>query len=231
VRDNLKRIKMISQTSLGRISHEENDLISNELIARGNLEPHMVEQFVKYINKTSVVFDLGANIGLHTILFGRIAKKVFAFEPYSVNFKHLQFNLRENKISNALVFQLGLSDKQEDVRVKYLNPINSGQVILDNNPNHALDNWENMEEKIIVKCVTLDSLNIDELHFLKIDVEGYESKVLAGGEKTIRTLTPVIAIEDWIGTSLPILESWGYSITKIEDPPHVKADYMAIFNN
>ena len=222
---------MISQTTLGKISHDEEDLISNELLERGNLEPHMVKQFKKYLNKNSVVFDIGANIGIHTILFGRLAKKVFAFEPYEPNFKHLQTNLANNEIFNVLSFQLALSNKQEEVKIKYVNPINSGQIILDDNPNTALDNWKNMKEEIIVKCITLDSLDIDELHFLKIDVEGYEPKVLAGGKQTILKFKPIIAIEDWTGTSIPILEAWGYAVAKIEDTGYKKADFIAIYNN
>jgi len=222
---------MITHTTFGVISHNENDLISNELIARGNLEPHMVVQFEKHINKNSVVFDIGANIGIHTILFGRIAKKVYAFEPYKENFYHLQKNMIGNKITNALIFQLALSDKQEDVKIKYINPINSGQIILDNNPTIELDDWVNMEEEIIVKCITLDSLNVDELHFIKLDVEGYEPKVLAGAELTIKKFKPIIAIEDWTRKTISILESWGYKLTKIEDPGYEKGDYIAIYNN
>ena len=71
--------------------------------------------------------------------------------------------------------------------------------------------------KIEVK--TLDSYELENISFIKIDVEGYEPKVLAGAEQTIKRNWPVLCVE--INTpgndSKQILESWGYVLKEIDD--------------
>lgn len=47
----------------------------------------------------------------------------------------------------------------------------------------------------IVACHTLDSFCLSGLDYLKIDVEGFERKVLAGGVETIERFRPVVVIE------------------------------------
>ena len=42
-----------------------------------------------FINPTTVVYDIGANIGVHTVGFAKTAKYVYAFEPNKLNFKLL----------------------------------------------------------------------------------------------------------------------------------------------
>jgi FkbM family methyltransferase len=213
---------------LGSITHHKSDLIVGELITRGIYEPHMVEQFEKHINRESVVLDIGANIGLHTLLFAKLAKRVFAFEPYIENYKYLLINLYNNKISNVSPFYLGISDKKEVVKIQHINNINSGQVILDNNPDSILfKNLVNVTEDIFVQCTTIDALDLGKIDFIKIDTEGYEPKVLAGAETIIKKYKPIIALEDWGRTTLPTLESWGYNILDVKDPGYVKADFLA----
>lgn len=47
----------------------------------------------------------------------------------------------------------------------------------------------------VVPCHTLDSFGLDQVDFIKIDVEGFERKVLLGGQQTIERDRPVIVIE------------------------------------
>ncbi len=46
-----------------------------------------------------------------------------------------------------------------------------------------------------IKCITIDSLELDRLDFIKIDCEGFEHKILKGAEKTIKKFKPVMVIE------------------------------------
>lgn len=69
-----------------------------------------------------------------------------------------------------------------------------------------------------IPTLTIDSLNLEKVDFLKVDVEGYEIKVLMGAENTIKRWNPVILVEQkrWEKYSpdgpspAELLASWGY---------------------
>jgi hypothetical protein len=46
-----------------------------------------------------------------------------------------------------------------------------------------------------VDIITIDSLNLDACRLIKIDVEGMETEVIAGGTKTIKRLRPILYVE------------------------------------
>ncbi len=69
---------------------------------------------------------------------------------------------------------------------------------------------------LMVQTSTLDSHNLENVDFIKIDVEGYEPEVLQGAERTITTYNPVLFIEvlnKYKQTSpvFDILASYGYT--------------------
>lgn len=72
------------------------------------------------------------------------------------------------------------------------------------------------DQKVNVR--SLDSYNLDTVDFIKMDVEGYEPKVIMGGEKLIKRDWPVLCVEinrdD--NDSQAILESWGYVLKEID---------------
>ena len=68
---------------------------------------------------------------------------------------------------------------------------NPGGVSLLNKNHNATD------DKIMVSITKLDSLNLDNISVIKIDVEGFELEVLTGALETIRKNKPVIILEIW----------------------------------
>ena len=81
-----------------------------------------------------------------------------------------------------------------------------------------------------VQVNTLDSYNIQDVDFIKIDVEGYETRVLQGGLETIKRDSPAILCEINRGdfSARQLLESIGYKCVDTylkEGTPH---DYMFI---
>lgn len=68
---------------------------------------------------------------------------------------------------------------------------------------------------ITVRRVTVDSLGLADVRFLKMDIEGHEAPALRGAERTIRRDSPVLLLElearhQRIGEVTGLLAGWGY---------------------
>jgi|TARA_B100001971_G_C18215956_1_gene553852 FkbM family methyltransferase len=83
-----------------------------------------------------------------------------------------------------------------------------------------------------VNVETLDSFNLKDISFIKLDVEGYEEKILRGGINTIQKYKPILVIEQNRGdfSAQKLVESWNYKligIWNVNDKPH---DYLFQYN-
>ena len=158
----------------------------------GGYEPTSHEIFARVIKPGQIVFDLGANNGLHSLLFSKLTGtpgKVFAFEPLPDNIAEIEKNSKLNGISNIHVVAAAVSDQAGEA-VFYLGHSNKQGSI------KGIGNQTG--QKINVKLITLRTF-IEEKQivpdFLKIDIEGAESKALLGFGDLINKINPVFFIE------------------------------------
>lgn len=172
----------------------------------------------KYVNDKSVCLDVGANIGIYTILLAEKAQKVIAIEPHPVFFERLKQNMGLNGFDVELK-NIGLSSKEGE-GILYSPPED-----MDNKSASMFDVNPELTEKITVKVDTLDSLSIEKLDFIKIDTDGSDADVILGGEETISKLKPTILFEymkldiviDSYNKAIKFLEGLGYKISIVED--------------
>jgi FkbM family methyltransferase len=170
-------------------------------LRHGNVwEPHLHRVFEKYINKDSVVIEGGCHLGSHSVKLSKLSKKLYCFEPLKESYNLLKTNLRNNKCFNTIVSDSGLSDELGVDQFAWMPFGNLGGSGLSNNP-MGVPGFPGMEsteqEKYDITLTTIDFLNLDQLDFIKLDVEGYEPKVIMGGIKTITKFRPVITLECW----------------------------------
>jgi len=128
---------------------------------------------IQQLSPGDVAFDVGAFVGDTTKTFINRKCEVHAFEPRPENFICLLNNCPE-----AHCYNLALGDGSRfttDTRAG-----NMGGYPLLPGPRYS---------------IRIDSLQVERLHFLKIDVEGYEVQVLRGAVATIQALRPTIHIE------------------------------------
>lgn len=149
---------------------------------RLDFDQNALPKMLPYIKPDSVVLDIGANIGCYAYAFAKVAKEVICFEPNYHAYKCFEYNFKE--ITNVSLFKIPLSDKMHPCALKCENE-NAGMAYIDDTVDLDL-------------AFPLDNLldpPLERCDFVKIDVEGYELKVLMGGEQTINKLKPVLVIE------------------------------------
>jgi FkbM family methyltransferase len=129
------------------------------------------------LKSDSIVLDVGAHIGVTVRLFAARAGHVHAFEPAPRAMALLEANTADLK--NVTIHAFALSNKDEIV-------------CFEEKP--GLDFSSLSEEGIQVLAKTIDSLGLVP-DFIKIDVEGYEHRVLEGARQTIKDRSPVIMFE------------------------------------
>lgn len=181
------------------------DLIQSEIV---QYRTFFEVQSLRYVRGQfdfagKIVVDAGANIGNHSIFFSKVcgAGQCHAFEPNSAAIAILKRNIAENELENVVVHECGLSDREGFLRLESVDVSNLGGARFANS------------DAGTVPAVTLDSLELERVDFLKIDVEGMGPNVLRGAAATIARDHPAIMIEmfpdEVIATTLA-LKSLGY---------------------
>lgn len=162
----------------------------------------------------SVAYDLGANYGMHTLLMARLVGvngRVFAFEPVPETFAALTENVALNGFRNTILIQSALAER-------------SGLLGFEPTSSTATGHLSDATAKHAVQVTTLDEFVLQLGNraptFLKIDVEGAESRVLQGGMQVLRQFRPDLLIElhtpEQDRAVGRILQSLDYSVTRIE---------------
>ena len=146
---------------------------STDLMALTNvwmINEYDVEDFE--INTNDTVVDIGAHIGLFSLLVSQLCKtgKIFSFEPIRENFDLLVSNLDLNHIENVFPFNVGISK-------------NSGKLNLFlNNDQSAHSIFPKGSESITVESTSLqkifDEKKISACKLLKLDCEGAEYDII-----------------------------------------------------
>lgn len=137
----------------------------------------------KYIT----IFDVGANVGEYSKMLRNIFKDnahIFSFEPSKKTYQ--KFLSNTNNISDLKHFNFGFGN--EDTRITLFSDSDeSGMASL---YKRRLDHFNiHMDKTEEIEIRTIDGFcqqnKIEHIHFLKIDVEGHEIKVLEGAKKII----------------------------------------------
>lgn len=147
-------------------------------------EYHLLEHIEKhYSKKPGNIIDIGAHVGNHSVYFGLFcADKVFAFEPNENNIKCFHRNIRANELKNVKLYPVALGDIncKMGMNCPAIHPFN-------------LNYW--MEGIGDYDVCRLDDYELTDIKLMKIDVEGFDYRVLVGGVETIKKNRPVIIIE------------------------------------
>lgn len=138
-------------------------------------------------------FDVGANLGHHSLFGSDHADAVFAFEPYAPLQAKIAEKISANGIRNIRIVPFGLGEENAELPYHPGAGTNSGAGTFLNETAGAQDRTETLTVRIGDEL--LDELGAPRVDILKVDVEGFEAPVFRGLRRRILTDRPVILTE------------------------------------
>lgn len=165
----------------------ENDFIKKALFSDTGWEPEILDLLKKYVRKDSVFVDIGAHIGIHSIPISKFigpSGKVVCFECQPKIVSELLMNIHANNCKNIEVIPYVASDSDgEKIELAELLYGNEGATKCYG------------KSGFFCQTMTLDSLKLENVSVIKIDVEQTEDMVLKGSLKTIKNNRPFMIVE------------------------------------
>jgi len=151
-------------------------------------EPYQTSFLSKFFKRGWTAFDIGANCGWYSALMAKWVGEagcVHAFEPSSRSLPILRRNLDLNPGARLIIHALALGEKEGSCAIEAPVLGNYGQ--------------DHIVAGSSIRMVTLDSFvqenGMARVDFIKVDIEGYESRFLCGADATLRRLRPPMQIE------------------------------------
>lgn len=188
-----------------------------ENVLQRNVEPELV-WIKQYLTKNSAFMDIGANVGAYLYQLESVlpAKNIYGFEPNKRLFRRLK-----RIFPKMNIFSVALSD--ENTVAEFKVPIMNGKAVhsrgtLQKNMKEEGETASVIEKVEVMKLDDWAKNNLlNQLNFIKIDVEGNELQTLRGAEQTIKKHKPTLMVEiEQRHHEFPIwniiseIEMWGF---------------------
>lgn len=173
-------------------------------------EPQRLKAF-EYVKTWDCAVDLGAHVGLFSRHFAQRFGRVVSFEPTLETRRCLEKNVPEN----VTIIPYAVGDREDTVLFRRHIKNSGGSEMVESECDlGGFDHYT-------VRMITLDSLNLEGVGLVKIDIQGCEPLALRGAADTLRRCKPVVLIEEkplggptgsveHIEVSRDILLSYGY---------------------
>lgn len=124
------------------------------------------------IKPTDIVIDVGAHIGVFSVIASQRAKSVIALEPVSDNFSLFKKNIEINKCKNIIPIKKALSSKTGKTKI-YTGDNTVAHSLVSKDNKNSYEDIETTSLQDLIKLYKLKSID-----FLKMDCEGAEHNIL-----------------------------------------------------
>jgi FkbM family methyltransferase len=207
-----KGFNELAQCRRGVMLYNRNDTcIGASLRKYGEFSAEETALFRLIVQPGRTVLDTGANIGVHTVELSRLVGPggvVHSFEPQRLTFQLLCANVALNSCSNVFAHHMAVGATGGTILVPSLDP-------------EELHNYGGLSllgsgRGEPVALITIDSMDLGDCQFIKIDIEGMETEALRGAAATIERFRPILYVEnDRQGRSaelIGLLQQYGYRL-------------------
>lgn len=190
--------------------HPEGDVVCDNIAKDIPVEEHLVYYFNKLIKPTDIIVEGGVYIGLHTLRFSQLAYEghIHSFEASKRNYDLANNTLIDNGISNVTLYNEALYSENKEIFLS--------------------ESWTPDQDSVTdtptskkIKAVTIDSLQLPKVDFIKLDIEGGELDALKGAINTINKFNPIITFEYLKHLNhpspIPFLKENNYDVYQIDN--------------
>jgi FkbM family methyltransferase len=210
-------------------------------------EPETLEWIDDNINKDSIFWDIGANIGLYSIYAAKTKNcSVYSFEPSVFNLELLSRNIYSNGLVEKItILPFPLTSSMEFSKLN-LTTTTWGGAISSFGQNAIGHDGKIIKKRFEFKTIglTIDStvnlLNVPNPNYIKMDVDGIEHLILCGGINVLKTVKSVLIeinddFQEQSVMSSKILKESGLKLSKklhsklVDDMPEYAKTYNQIW--
>jgi len=212
--------------------------ICTELIVNKTREVLSTRHFQKIITEHMTVIDIGANIGYYTLLESQLASKghIFAIEPVLGNYTILKKNIALNHCTNISTYNFAIANA-DGYKEMYI---------------YDKCNWSSFTRipgSTIIDTVQVPIFTLDKfietyvpqhLHFIRMDVEGFEYEILMGSQKTLQKpgplffcieIHPHLISKEKVTTIIDLMRDNGFRVNSIfNDMDLSEFKFINLFN-
>jgi FkbM family methyltransferase len=189
----------------------------------GSYEWTMQRRMAKELKPGSVFYDVGANVGLYTLLAATLVApgRVYAMEPLPANVGYLRKHLALNGMRNVDVLEIAVSDQVGTAQFEAEETRAMGRIGTRGN--------------VVVQTSTLDALlqegRIAPPDLIKMDIEGAEFLALRGARECFARYQPKLFLathgRDVHDNCCELLKSWGYQHQYMSRESEDRAELLA----
>ena len=176
---NKKNIKKIKYNYHGKnfILYPLDNVTDSKIITSSKKYDSKELEFIKRFKKNnkSIFLDIGSNMGYYSIMSSSFGfNSIFAFEPLPKMISRIEENIKINELNNIIkIIPFALGDTNKEIIIFEKKDNIGGSSIL---------NYKNSSQSLKVNMITLNQFindySLKQIDVLKIDIEGYEDRVL-----------------------------------------------------
>ncbi|CAF0876752.1 unnamed protein product [Brachionus calyciflorus] len=203
-----KSKKILISTTLCIHDLNQDIHVSGSIWQNGIWESHIVKLYLNYLKENNdwMVFDIGAHIGVYTLLAAKLGKQVISVEPFYDNILRLHKGAKIESLTDRItLISNALSNRRNEIKRLTQENQNIGGQSLMIFKNEKLN--ELKKDKFLVKTIILDDLvefiprksNGDKFKkaIFKIDIEGFEIYAFQNASKLFDSIDIRIVFMEW----------------------------------
>ena len=203
---------------------------TGRLLTLGVLEPTEREFVRHWLKPGDVFFDIGANIGLFTLIAARQVGPtghVYAFEPSQREAAFLQRNLNLNHLTNVTIVNCAVGEKPGTAQFGISTDGGTNSLRRNPHPQQQIESWQSVQVTTLDEFIAAN--NIQRVALMKIDVEGGEVNVLRGASRLLNSDHPPVILCEFCDLTAAGFQSsgrklydtfvsFGYQLYSIQEP-------------